>query len=99
MGDAGSLFIGFTMACLTLLGGAESGGGSGATRLLSVMAIPILIVFIPILDTGFVSLMRKLLAVPSHREEKTTHLTAWLLSGFPRGKPCLCCTDSRWLQG
>ena len=63
MGDAGSLFIGFIMACLTLLGGSENMGG-GAARVLSVIAIPILIVFIPILDTGFVSVMRKLFSRP-----------------------------------
>jgi UDP-GlcNAc:undecaprenyl-phosphate GlcNAc-1-phosphate transferase len=60
MGDAGSLFIGFVMACLTVIGGGEKTMGGGVTHLLSVIAIPILIVFIPILDTAFVSLMRKL---------------------------------------
>lgn len=60
MGDAGSLFIGFIMACLTVMGGGEMDMGRSATHLLSVIAIPILIVFIPILDTGFVSVMRKL---------------------------------------
>jgi UDP-GlcNAc:undecaprenyl-phosphate GlcNAc-1-phosphate transferase len=59
MGDAGSLFIGFIMACLTLLGGEKAIGGS-VTHILSVISIPILTVFIPILDTGFVSVMRKL---------------------------------------
>jgi len=60
MGDAGSLFIGFVMACLTVVGGGEKAAGGGAAHLLSVIAVPILIVFIPILDTAFVSLMRKL---------------------------------------
>ena len=64
MGDAGSLFIGFVMACLTVMGGGEKAVGGGVTRLLSVIAIPILIVFIPILDTGFVSVMRKLFNRP-----------------------------------
>ena len=63
MGDAGSLFIGFIMACLTVMGGEKAAGGSVA-HLLSVIAIPILIVFIPILDTGFVSVMRKLFSRP-----------------------------------
>jgi len=64
MGDAGSLFIGFIMACLTVMGGAEKAAGGSVTHLLSVIAIPILIVFIPILDTGFVSVMRKLFSRP-----------------------------------
>jgi UDP-GlcNAc:undecaprenyl-phosphate GlcNAc-1-phosphate transferase len=64
MGDAGSLFIGFVMACLTVtVGTAEPVSGSVA-HLLSVIAIPVLIVFIPILDTGFVSIMRKLFRRP-----------------------------------
>jgi UDP-GlcNAc:undecaprenyl-phosphate GlcNAc-1-phosphate transferase len=64
MGDAGSLFIGFTMACLTLTGSGKFTMGGGFGHLLSVMAVPILILFIPLLDTGFVSLMRKLFARP-----------------------------------
>jgi UDP-GlcNAc:undecaprenyl-phosphate GlcNAc-1-phosphate transferase len=63
MGDSGSLFIGFLMAGLTteasgLMMGARSG------HLVSVLAIPILILLIPILDTAFVSLMRKLSGRP-----------------------------------
>jgi UDP-GlcNAc:undecaprenyl-phosphate GlcNAc-1-phosphate transferase len=64
MGDAGSLFIGFVMACLTVVGGGGKAVGGSVTHLLSVIAIPILIVFIPILDTGFVSVMRKLFSRP-----------------------------------
>ncbi len=59
MGDSGSLLIGFLLAGLTteasgLMVGPQSG------HLVSVLAIPILILFVPILDTTFVSLMRKL---------------------------------------
>jgi UDP-GlcNAc:undecaprenyl-phosphate GlcNAc-1-phosphate transferase len=64
MGDAGSLFIGFVMACLMTEGGAGQAGGGNVANLLSVIAIPILIVFIPIVDTGFVSFMRKLFRRP-----------------------------------
>jgi UDP-GlcNAc:undecaprenyl-phosphate GlcNAc-1-phosphate transferase len=60
MGDAGSLFIGFMLACLSVVGSPEHIRGGGFLNLVSVMSIPILIVFIPILDTGFVSVMRKL---------------------------------------
>ncbi len=63
MGDSGSLFIGFTLAGLTTeASGLMAGAGSG--HLVSVLAIPILILFIPILDTTFVSLMRKLSGRP-----------------------------------
>lgn len=60
MGDAGSLFIGFVLACLTVVGSPPHIPGGNFVHLLSVIAIPILILFIPILDTGFVSIMRKL---------------------------------------
>ncbi len=60
MGDAGSLFIGFVLSCLVLTGTPAQAQGGSPYHLLSVIAIPILIFFIPILDTGFVSLMRKL---------------------------------------
>ena len=63
MGDSGSLLIGFLLAGLTteasgLMVGPQSG------HLVSVLAIPILILFVPILDTTFVSLMRKLSGRP-----------------------------------
>jgi UDP-GlcNAc:undecaprenyl-phosphate GlcNAc-1-phosphate transferase len=64
MGDAGSLFIGFMIACLTMISGGQQATGGGMGHLLSVIAIPIFIVFIPIVDTGFVSLMRKLFNRP-----------------------------------
>lgn len=64
MGDAGSLFLGFMMASMTMVGGAGESVGYGVGKLLSVIAIPILILFIPILDTGFVSLMRKFFRRP-----------------------------------
>lgn len=64
MGDAGSLFIGFIMAGLTLSRAPEAASGLGVKHLLSVIAVPILILFIPILDTGFVSFMRKLFRRP-----------------------------------
>lgn len=59
MGDSGSLLIGFLLAGLT----TEASGlmvGPQSSHLVSVLAIPILILFVPILDTTFVSLMRKL---------------------------------------
>jgi len=63
MGDAGSLLIGFILAGLTTKA-AGWGIGSQADSLISVLAIPVLILFIPIIDTTFVSLMRKLLGRP-----------------------------------
>ncbi len=64
MGDAGSLFIGFILACMTVMGSTGEPVGGSTSHLISVIAIPILILLIPILDTGFVSLMRKLFSRP-----------------------------------
>ena len=60
MGDAGSLFIGFVLASLTLIENPTSAQATPFFNQLSVIAIPCLIMFIPILDTAFVSFMRKL---------------------------------------
>ena len=95
MGDSGSLFIGFLLAGLTteasgLMPGARSG------HLIFMLAVPILILFIPIMDTAFVSLMRKLSGRPismggpdhsSHRmvaigfSERTAVLTLYGFAG------------------
>jgi UDP-GlcNAc:undecaprenyl-phosphate/decaprenyl-phosphate GlcNAc-1-phosphate transferase len=64
MGDAGSLFIGFMMACLTIAGAPSPSSSGSFFHILSVIAVPVSIVFIPILDTTFVSLMRKLFHRP-----------------------------------
>lgn len=67
MGDAGSLFIGFMMGCMTVLGVPSQARHESFIHILSVIAIPVFIVFIPILDTSFVSLMRKLFRRPISR--------------------------------
>jgi len=56
MGDCGSMFIGFFLASSALL--HVSGGRS--TSLLSVLAVPVLLLVIPIFDTTLVTVMRKL---------------------------------------
>jgi len=57
MGDAGSLFLGFNLAALTLMVTPESAGRSG---LLSVVATPVLLLVIPIFDTALVTTLRLL---------------------------------------
>ncbi|MFN2454898.1 MAG: hypothetical protein ABR577_11825 [Pyrinomonadaceae bacterium] len=56
MGDCGSMFIGFFLASAALL--STSGGRSRS--FLPVLAVPILILFVPIFDTTFVTVLRKL---------------------------------------
>ncbi|MEW6664802.1 MAG: glycosyl transferase [Thermodesulfobacteriota bacterium] len=89
MGDAGSLFIGFVMACLTVAGGTGTTVGRTAGHLLSVIAIPILIVFIPILDTGFVSIMRKLFRRPISQGGRDHSSHRMVAIGFSERKAVL----------
>jgi len=57
MGDCGSMFIGFFLASMALLSG-EIGGRSRSV--VAVLAVPVLVLCIPIFDTTFVTLMRKM---------------------------------------
>jgi UDP-GlcNAc:undecaprenyl-phosphate GlcNAc-1-phosphate transferase len=56
MGDCGSMFVGFFLASSVLLN--ASGGRSRSLFL--VLAVPVLILFVPIFDTTLVTVMRKL---------------------------------------
>jgi UDP-GlcNAc:undecaprenyl-phosphate GlcNAc-1-phosphate transferase len=56
MGDCGSMFVGFFLASSVLL--SETGGRSRGV--LSIMAVPVLILFVPIFDTTFVTVLRKI---------------------------------------
>lgn len=90
MGDAGSLFIGFVLACLTMTARpATTGGESRFLHLLSVIVIPVLIVFVPILDTGFVSIMRKLFSRPISQGGKDHSSHRLVAIGFSERKAVL----------
>lgn len=56
MGDCGSMFIGFLLSSSVLLN--QVGGRSRG--LLAIFAVPVLILFVPIFDTTFVTVLRKL---------------------------------------
>ncbi len=56
MGDAGSMFVGYFLASSVLLN--EVGGRSRS--ILTVLAVPALILFVPIFDTTFVTILRKI---------------------------------------
>jgi len=55
MGDCGSLFIGFTLSTLCL-----SYAETGAANTISIYAVPVLILMVPIMDTSMVTLIRLL---------------------------------------
>jgi UDP-GlcNAc:undecaprenyl-phosphate GlcNAc-1-phosphate transferase len=56
MGDCGSMFIGFMLASSVMLG--QTGGRSRS--ILTIVAVPVLILFVPIFDTTLVTVLRKL---------------------------------------
>jgi UDP-GlcNAc:undecaprenyl-phosphate GlcNAc-1-phosphate transferase len=55
MGDSGSLFIGLTLAALTLASNARA---STDANVLSVVAAPVMVLLIPIFDTALVTVSR-----------------------------------------
>jgi UDP-GlcNAc:undecaprenyl-phosphate GlcNAc-1-phosphate transferase len=55
MGDCGSMFIGFLLASSVMLG--QAGGRSRG--ILTILAVPVLILFVPIFDTTLVTIIRK----------------------------------------
>jgi UDP-GlcNAc:undecaprenyl-phosphate GlcNAc-1-phosphate transferase len=57
LGDSGSLFLGGTLGVLGV-----TAGGSGRAGLTSTLAIPALVLLIPIFDTVFVTVLRKMSA-------------------------------------
>ncbi|MGI8837281.1 MAG: hypothetical protein ACR2H4_11680 [Pyrinomonadaceae bacterium] len=90
MGDSGSMFIGFFLASSALVN--VSGGRSRS--LLPVLAVPILVLFIPIFDTTLVTILRKFsgrAASQGGRDHTSHRLVAlgmsekhavWMLYGF-----------------
>ena len=89
MGDAGSLLIGFVLACLTIKGSPPHIHGGSFFHLLSIITIPIFILLIPILDTGFVSLMRKLFRRPISQGGRDHSSHRMVAIGFSEKKAVL----------
>lgn len=56
MGDCGSMFVGFFLAASALVSGT---GGGRSRSVVAVLAVPLLVLVVPIFDTAFVTLMRK----------------------------------------
>jgi UDP-GlcNAc:undecaprenyl-phosphate GlcNAc-1-phosphate transferase len=56
MGDCGSMFVGFLLSGTVLLN--QIGGRSRG--IVAILAVPVLILFVPIFDTTFVTVLRKL---------------------------------------
>jgi UDP-GlcNAc:undecaprenyl-phosphate/decaprenyl-phosphate GlcNAc-1-phosphate transferase len=97
MGDSGSLLIGVSFAGLPLMLGSTMGHGQS---LVSVVAVPVIVLLIPILDTTFVTLSRLVSGRPtslggrdhtSHRlvaiglSERAAVMLLWLLAAAGGG--------------
>ncbi|HKP72514.1 MAG TPA: hypothetical protein VJT82_06220 [Pyrinomonadaceae bacterium] len=90
MGDCGSMFIGFFLASTALM----STAGARSRSFMIVLAVPVLILLIPIFDTAFVTILRKLAgrsASQGGRDHTSHRLVAlgmterravWMLYGF-----------------
>jgi len=90
MGDCGSMFVGFFLASTALL----SASGARSRSFLVVLAVPVLILLIPIFDTTFVTILRKMAGRSASRggRDHTSHRlvalglserrAVWLLYGF-----------------
>jgi UDP-GlcNAc:undecaprenyl-phosphate GlcNAc-1-phosphate transferase len=80
MGDAGSLFLGLTLASLTL---SVGGPTHDRSRILSIVVAPILVLLIPLFDTALVTVSRLVSGRPvSHggRDHSSHRLVALGLS-------------------
>ncbi len=75
MGDSGSLLVGVNMAAMTL----QVAPGRGSD-LLSIVAVPLLVLLIPILDAVLVTMSRLLFASADGREHSSHRLVAIGLS-------------------
>ena len=84
MGDSGSLFVGFILAGLTVHQRVFH-----ATHFLSIILVPGLIMFVPILDTGFVSVMRTLFGRSIARGGKDHSSHRLVAIGLPERKAVL----------
>lgn len=89
LGDSGSLFIGCVIACLAMTGNTHVMDNNSFESLFAVIAIPILILFIPILDTSFVSIMRKLFGRPISKGGKDHSSHRLVAIGFSEKRAVL----------
>ncbi|MDD4910352.1 MAG: hypothetical protein PHR44_06745 [Candidatus Omnitrophica bacterium] len=75
MGDSGSMFLGFSLAMIAIMGTTGS-----LSNLIVTMAIPFLVMAVPIFDTTFVSLVRmfKGQSIAKGGKDHTSHRIVYL---------------------
>src|SRR6202012_3006890 len=107
MGDCGSLFLGFFLGACTL---APSAQGGMRRNIIAVLAIPVLLLLIPIVDTTLVTISRRMAGRPvsqggrdhtSHRlvalglSERSAAITLWMLAALS-GSVAVLVRNSSW---
>jgi UDP-GlcNAc:undecaprenyl-phosphate GlcNAc-1-phosphate transferase len=110
MGDCGSLFLGFFLGAITLVNNEH---GGVRRNVVAVLAIPVLLLLIPIVDTTLVTVTRRMAGRPvsqggrdhtSHRlvalglTERSAALTLWALAGIS-GAVAVAVRNSSWMVG
>jgi UDP-GlcNAc:undecaprenyl-phosphate GlcNAc-1-phosphate transferase len=100
MGDCGSLFLGFFLGGLTLVSNQVEASSGLRRNVLAVLAVPVLLLLIPIIDTTLVTFSRKFHGRPvsqggrdhtSHRlvalglSERKAALVLWALAAASGG--------------
>jgi UDP-GlcNAc:undecaprenyl-phosphate/decaprenyl-phosphate GlcNAc-1-phosphate transferase len=109
MGDCGSLFLGFFLGAVTLV----SNSGGIRRNIVAVLAIPVLLLLIPIVDTTLVTVSRRMAGRPvsqggrdhtSHRlvalglTERNAALTLWIVAALS-GAVAVTVRNSSWMIG
>jgi UDP-GlcNAc:undecaprenyl-phosphate GlcNAc-1-phosphate transferase len=109
MGDCGSLFLGFFLGAVTLV----SNSGGMRRNIVAVLAVPVLLLLIPIIDTTLVTISRRMAGRPvsqggrdhtSHRlvalglSERAAALTLWTVAGLS-GCVAVAVRNSSWMIG
>ncbi|HEY2745683.1 MAG TPA: hypothetical protein VGL86_13705 [Polyangia bacterium] len=109
MGDCGSLFIGFLLGAVTLI----SNSGGVRRNIIAILAIPVLLLLIPIVDTTLVTVSRRMAGRPvsqggrdhtSHRlvalglSERNAALTLWTVAALS-GAVAVLVRNSSWMIG
>ncbi|HEY1585609.1 MAG TPA: glycosyl transferase, partial [Polyangia bacterium] len=110
MGDCGSLFIGFLLGAVTLV---SSNSGGIRRNVVAVLAVPVLLLLIPIIDTTLVTITRRMAGRPvsqggrdhtSHRlvalglSERNAALTLWTVAALS-GIVAVLVRNASWMVG
>jgi UDP-GlcNAc:undecaprenyl-phosphate GlcNAc-1-phosphate transferase len=110
MGDCGSLFLGFFLGAVTLV---SSDSGGIRRNVVAVLAVPVLLLLIPIIDTTLVTVTRRMAGRPvsqggrdhtSHRlvalglSERNAALTLWTVAALS-GAVAVTVRNASWMVG